>query len=96
MRRYVIAQVASLGYRTLAAADASEALAIIDAGEKIDLLFTDVMMPGSINGRQLAIEALNRRSSLKVLYTSGYAESAMRRAVVAALDREEKIKVRRS
>jgi CheY-like chemotaxis protein len=79
VRRYVVAQVASLGYRTFAAADASAALAMIDAGEAIDLLFTDVMMPGSINGRQLAIAALDRRSSLKVLYTSGYAESAMRR-----------------
>ena len=52
-------------------------MTIIDAREKIDLLLTDVMMPGSINGRQLAIEALNRRPSLKVLYTSGYAENAM-------------------
>jgi CheY-like chemotaxis protein len=35
------------------------------------------MMPGSTNGRQLAVEALNRRPSLKVLYTSGYSENAM-------------------
>ena len=77
MRKYVVTQVQSLGYRTLAAGNASEALTIIDRGEKIDLLFTDVVMPGSINGRQLAIEALNRRPSLKVLYTSGYAKNAM-------------------
>ena len=77
VRRYVISQVQSLGYRTLSAGDASEALAIIDAHEEIDLLLTDVMMPGSINGRQLAVEALNRRPSLKVLYTSGYSENAM-------------------
>jgi CheY-like chemotaxis protein len=51
--------------------------AIIDAGEEIDLLLTDVMMPGSIDGRQLAVEALNRRPSLKVLFTSGYSETAM-------------------
>jgi CheY-like chemotaxis protein len=79
VRGYVIVQVKSLGYRTLAAANAHEALAVIDDGEKIDLLFTDVVMPGSINGRQLAIEALNRRPSLKVLYTSGYSKSAMLR-----------------
>jgi CheY-like chemotaxis protein len=77
VRRCVVAQVQSLGYRALAAGDAGEALAIIDAGEEIDLLLTDVMMPGSISGRQLAIEALNRRPLLKVLYTSGYSKSAM-------------------
>ena len=77
VRRYVVTQVQSLGYRTLDAGDANEALTIIDHGGKIDLLFTDVMMPGSINGRQLAIEALNRRPSLKVLYTSGYEKNAM-------------------
>jgi CheY-like chemotaxis protein len=77
VRRCVVTQVQSLGYRTLAAGNASEALTIIDNGEEIDLLFTDVVMPGSINGRQLAIEALNRRPSLKVLYTSGYTKNAM-------------------
>jgi CheY-like chemotaxis protein len=77
VRRYVVTQVQSLGYRTLAAGNAIEALTIIDHGEKIDLLFTDVMMPGSISGRQLAIEALHRRPSLKVLYTSGYEKNAM-------------------
>jgi len=77
VRKYVVAQVQSLGYRTLVASNASEALAIIDNGEKIDLLFTDVIMPGSINGRQLAVEAVNRRPSLKVLYTSGYTQDTM-------------------
>jgi CheY-like chemotaxis protein len=77
VRRYVVSQVRGLGYRTLCAGDASEALAIIDTNEEIDLLLTDVMMPGSINGRELAVEALNRRPSLKVLYTSGYSENAM-------------------
>jgi CheY-like chemotaxis protein len=77
VRKYVVSQVQSLGYRTLAASNATEALTIIDASETIDLLFTDVMMPGPINGRQLAIEALQRRPSLKVLYTSGYAENIL-------------------
>jgi CheY-like chemotaxis protein len=77
LRKCVVGQVQSLGYRTLAAGNASEALAIIDEDEKIDLLLTDVMMPGSINGRQLAVEALNRRPSLRILYTSGYSENAM-------------------
>ena len=77
VRKYVVNQVQSLGYRTLAASNASQALAIIDDVEKIDLLFTDVIMPGPINGRQLAIEALHRRPSLKVLYTSGYTQNTM-------------------
>jgi CheY-like chemotaxis protein len=77
VRRYVVGQVLSLGYRTLAAGNAGEAMAIIDASEEVDLLLTDVMMPGLIDDRQLAVEALNRRPSLKILYTSGYSENAM-------------------
>ncbi len=77
VRRYVVGQVTSLGYRALDASNASEALAIIDASDTIDLMLTDVMMPGVLNGRQLAVEALNRRPSLKILYTSGYSEKAM-------------------
>ena len=77
VRRYVVTQVQSLGYRTLDVGNTIDALTIIDNGGKIDLLFTDVMMPGSISGRQLAIEALHRRPSLKVLYTSGYEKNAM-------------------
>jgi CheY-like chemotaxis protein len=77
VRKYVVTQVQSLGYRTLAATNATEALSILDQSEKIDLLFTDVVMPGSINGRQLAVEALHRRPLIKVLYTSGYSQDAM-------------------
>jgi signal transduction histidine kinase len=77
VRKYVVTQVESLGYKTLAVGNAREALTVIDDGQEVDLLFTDVMMPGAINGRQLAVEALNRRPSLKVLYTSGYTENAM-------------------
>jgi CheY-like chemotaxis protein len=74
LRTYVVTQVQDLGYLTFAASNAGEALNIIGSGEKIDLLFTDLVMPGSINGRQLALEALRRWPSLRVLYTSGYAE----------------------
>jgi CheY-like chemotaxis protein len=77
VRSYVVALVQSLGYRALAAANAEEALAIFDSGAAIDLLFTDIVMPGSTNGRRLAIEARSRRPSLKVLYTSGYAQTAL-------------------
>lgn len=77
MRNYVVTQVQGLGYRTLCAGNAGEALAIFDSGESIDLLFIDVVMPGSINGRRLAVKARKRRPSLKVLFTSGYAENAL-------------------
>jgi signal transduction histidine kinase len=76
VRQYVLAQITRFGFRTLAAANAAEALAIIDGPDRIDLLFTDVMLPGG-NGRQLATEAVKRRPELKVLYTSGYAENAL-------------------
>ena len=73
---YVVTQVQDLGYRTFAASNAVEALKIIDQNAAIDLLFTDNIMPGPINGRQLFAKALDRRPSLRVLYTSGYAEDA--------------------
>ena len=77
VREYVVTQIGGLGYNTLAASNAAEALAIIDGPERIDLLFTDVIIPGTMNGRQLAIEALTRRQGLKILYTSGYTENAI-------------------
>jgi len=77
VRDYVVAQIERLGYRTLSAGNAAEALAIIDGPVHIDLLFTDVIMPGGMNGRELATEAVMRRPGLKVLYTSGYTENAI-------------------
>ena len=77
VRRYVMTQIESLGYTTLEAANASDALRIIDDVATIDLLFTDVIMPGTMNGRQLVDEALKRRPGLKTLFTSGYTENAI-------------------
>ncbi|MEH2536313.1 MULTISPECIES: ATP-binding protein [unclassified Bradyrhizobium] len=77
VREYVVAQITRFGFHALAAGNAAEALAIIDGPERIDLLFTDVMLPGGMNGRQLATEGVKRRPGLKVLYTSGYAENAL-------------------
>ncbi len=77
VRRYVMTQIQSLGYATLEASNASDALRIIDDVPAIDLLFTDVIMPGAMNGRQLVDEALKRRPGLKTLYTSGYTENAI-------------------
>jgi PAS domain S-box-containing protein len=77
VRKYVLTQVGSLGYATLEAGNAAQALDVIESTAAIDLLFTDVIMPGSMNGRQLADEALKRRPALKTLFTSGYTENAI-------------------
>jgi CheY-like chemotaxis protein len=77
VRTFVIGQIQSLGYATLAAINAKEAMAVIDGPEKVDLLFTDMIMPGSMNGRQLADAALQQRATLKVLFTSGYSNEAI-------------------
>ncbi|MEO6839313.1 MAG: PAS domain S-box protein [Bradyrhizobium sp.] len=77
VRKYVLTQIRSLGYSTLEACNAAEALQVIDSATEIDLLFTDVIMPGAMNGRQLVDEALKRRPSLKTLFTSGYTENAI-------------------
>ena len=74
VRNYVLTQLHSLGYTTLQAANAAEALAIVAAGNRFDLLFTDVIMPGEMNGRQLADELQKANPDLRVVYTSGYTE----------------------
>jgi PAS domain S-box-containing protein len=77
VRKYVATQIDSLGYTTLEAGNATEALRWIGSDAAIDLLFTDVIMPGSMNGRQLVDAALKQRPSLKTLFTSGYTENAI-------------------
>jgi PAS domain S-box-containing protein len=77
VRGYVIAQLGSLGYRTLVASDGVAALALVDQGIEFDLLFTDMIMPGGMNGRELAEAVLERRGAVKVLYTSGYTDNAI-------------------
>jgi CheY-like chemotaxis protein len=77
VRTFVLAQIRSLGYLAVAAVNAAEALVVIDSPQKIDLLFTDLIMPGLMNGRQLADAALQRRAALKVLYTSGYSNETI-------------------
>ncbi|HEU0220584.1 MAG TPA: PAS domain S-box protein, partial [Paracoccaceae bacterium] len=75
VRQVVMMQLAALRYEALAAKDAAAALAILESGQRIDLLFTDIVMPG-MSGFELATEARRRRPGLKVLFTSGFAESA--------------------
>jgi CheY-like chemotaxis protein len=77
VRDYVLTQLRSLGYATLNAANGTEALALVETGNEFDLLFTDVIMPGAMNGRQLADELKKKKPGLKVLFTSGYTENAI-------------------
>ena len=77
VRNYVVAQVRSLGYRTKSADGAGQALDILRSDVEIDVLFTDVIMPGLMNGPRLVVEALKLRPQLGVLYTSGYTENAI-------------------
>jgi PAS domain S-box-containing protein len=74
VRAYVVAQLESLGYKVMAASNAAEALAIADGGADFDLLFTDIVMPGKMNGKRLAERMRLRRPSLRVLFTSGYTD----------------------
>ncbi|KAA0124485.1 PAS domain-containing protein [Methylobacterium sp. P1-11] len=67
------------GYTTLVACNAREALEILDSSEKVDLLFTDLIMPGGMNGVLLAREARRRQPKLKVLLATGYAEASLER-----------------
>jgi PAS domain S-box-containing protein len=77
VRNYVVAQLQGLGYGTLASGNATEALAVVESGREFDLLFTDIIMPGPMNGRQLADEIARRRPDCKLLFTSGYTENAI-------------------
>jgi signal transduction histidine kinase/ActR/RegA family two-component response regulator len=77
VRNYVAGQLQALGYTTIIALDGASALAEIDRDQHIDLLFTDMILPGRMNGRQIADEAVKRRPGLKVVYTSGYTENAI-------------------
>jgi PAS domain S-box-containing protein len=77
VRGYSAEILRGLGYRVLEASEGHSALRMIDAEPEIHLLFTDVGLPGGLNGRQLADEARRRRPDLKVLFTTGYARNAI-------------------
>ncbi len=75
VRSYTTEAVAELGFRVLAASDAEAALRIFDDHPDVALLFTDIGLPG-LDGRQLAEEAVRRRPGLRVVFTTGYEDSA--------------------
>jgi signal transduction histidine kinase/CheY-like chemotaxis protein len=72
----VVENLADLGYRVLSARDAAEALALLRTPERVDVLFSDIVMPGGMNGVQLASEATRLRPEIRILLTSGYTNQA--------------------
>ncbi len=77
VRAHVVGELTLLGYTVLSARDGREAMDILRGDAAIDVLFTDVVMPGGMSGPQLAVSALLLRPGLRVLYTSGYTENAV-------------------
>jgi PAS domain S-box-containing protein len=77
LRAYTMESLRELGYRVLEAASAAAALDILGNDRDVNLLFTDVVMPGGVNGRELANEAMRRQPDLKVLFTTGYTRNAI-------------------
>jgi CheY-like chemotaxis protein len=73
VRSSVILRVEALGYRVVAAVNGQEALQRLRADPGIDMLFTDIVMPGGMSGWELADQARRIRPGLPVLFTSGYA-----------------------
>ncbi len=77
VRNTVVDMLTDLGYRVLKARDAQSGWAIIESGVPIDLLFTDVVMPGPLRSPELARKARERLPDIAVLFTSGYTENAI-------------------
>jgi len=77
VRRVAVARLADAGYRVLEAENATAALALLPRHPEIRLVFTDIVMPGGIDGTALAREVRALRPETKVLYTSGYSEPAI-------------------
>ncbi|MET3445594.1 PAS domain S-box protein [Ralstonia sp. 1138] len=77
VRETVVDLLSGLGYAVLKANNAEQALAVIESGVHIDLLFTDVVMPGAVRSTEMVRRALQTLPALKVLYTSGYTQNAI-------------------
>ena len=81
VREVVVAQLADLGYQTVSAPDGPSALRLLAENAAVDLLFTDLVMPNGMSGRQLAAEVRSRAPNMRVLFTSGYAGDGGRAAL---------------
>ena len=77
VRTTAVAMLTQLGYRVLKAADAQSALSVLESGVRVDLLFSDVVMPGPMRSVDLARRAKEMLPGLEVLFTSGYTENAI-------------------
>ena len=77
VRASAVSMLRDLGYTCIHASDGAQALEVLKGGAKIDLLFTDVIMPGQVKSRDLAAQAQRLRPGLPVLFTSGYTENAI-------------------
>ena len=77
VREYSVETLRELGYRVIEAHDGPSALRLLERQPKVDLLFTDVVLPGGMTGAQLAAQARGSRPELKVLFTTGYARNAI-------------------
>ncbi|MBV9883505.1 MAG: CHASE3 domain-containing protein [Sphingomonadaceae bacterium] len=77
VRKALVRNLDSLGYRCLEAANGAEAMSLVRLGARFDLLFTDIVMPGGMTGYELAAAVRRLRPGQKVLFTSGYTELAI-------------------
>lgn len=77
IRMLVVEVVEGLGYEVLDASDGPGAMKMIEAKRDIDLLITNVGLPGGMNGRQIADAACSQRPDIKVIFITGYAENAV-------------------
>ena len=76
VRMLIVDALEEIGFNCLEAETGAEALRIVDSDQRIDLLITDVGLPGGLNGRQVADAARGLRAGLGVLFVTGYAENA--------------------
>jgi PAS domain S-box-containing protein len=77
VRETVVDLLGGLGYAVLKANNAEQALAVVESGVHIDMLFTDVVMPGALRSPEMVRRAVQKLPALKVLYTSGYTQNAI-------------------
>jgi CheY-like chemotaxis protein len=86
VREVVVTHLAGLGYRVVSAEDGPSAVRSLASLDRLDLLFTDLVMPNGMSGRQLAEEVMRQRPGTRVLFTSGYPNWSDKRALEFAPD----------